>query len=199
MAAAQVSVWVGQKVSSFSKQTTHPHFYNGQPARHHSHMATLTPTHTTPMPRPPASSSCIHKTSLIASCTVTMGTARAKPVRRRIRFQEDKDNYHGNRIIPSVHCIPSHLKYLMTKPPSQPIGHGASRTMISPWQPQMDPLIIELMNISGQVLARGVAWTTTSSPVQRGAGGSEDSSLKRDGRGKREGRGSGSEGGGADG
>ena len=58
----------------------------------------------------------------------------------------------------------------------------------------MDPLIIELMNISGQMLARGVAWTTTSSPVQRGAGGSGDSSLKRDGRGEGEGRGSGREG-----
>ena len=59
------------------------------------------------------------------------------------------------------------------------------------------PLIIELMNTSGQALARGVAWTTTSSPVQRGAGGSEDSSLKRDGRGEGGGEGQWKRGGGA--
>ena len=67
----------------------------------------------------------------------------------------------------------------MTTPPSQPTGHGASRIRTSPWQPQIDPLIIELMNISGQASPRGVACTTTSSPVWRGGGESGDNFLKR--------------------
>ena len=67
----------------------------------------------------------------------------------------------------------------MTTPPSQPTGHGASRIRTSPWQPQIDPLIIELMNMSGQASPRGVACTTTSSPVWRGGGESGDNFLKR--------------------
>ena len=134
---------------------------------------------TMPIQYQPGPLSCTNIAFLTACPTTLRWTARPKPVKEPSFRRTGTITMAIGSLLFNCRVLPLQYEDLMTKPPSQPTGHGASSNRTSPWQPQIDPLIIELMNKSGQASARGVACTTTSSPTWREGVESDDNPLSR--------------------